>query len=404
METFTYTIALDARKGVEKELTRIQRGFAKYGGQLAFNWAEPRMMEIMGQYFNRNEESQPWKTAVEVADLTITLQAHDTRYELVGKVSREDGVSLLNKFGERQIPERFRNQAMCDRCGKTVTRDLYVIYDKEKEEFYGYGSQCISYVLGENTAKSLLLRCHLSEFMAVTVREGHEDWEFGGRRITNYEKEAVICAAIASTRLHGHVRTSEFNSTANEIEWFFGYNANRADSDERKNYAEFCLLIKSIRQTNLVEEILNFVLAKAEDETHDDFWQNLREITKNDFIRIKDFGRVACIYKLYQRELPQESPVKSAGRYLGTVGERLKDVACTGRLARSWETDYGMTHLYIFHDKDGNTLAWRSSKALPYFAEDSELILDGTVKAHETYQGINQTTMTRCKVRVLENA
>ena len=61
----------------------------------------------------------------------------------------------------------------------------------------------------------------------------------------------------------------------------------------------------------------------------------------------------------------------------------------------SWETIYGMTHLYKFVTVDGNVLVWFASSMIDI---DDVHKLKGTVKDHTERDGIKQTVITRCKV------
>ena len=53
--------------------------------------------------------------------------------------------------------------------------------------------------------------------------------------------------------------------------------------------------------------------------------------------------------------------------------------------------------MYIMKNAQGNTLVWKTSKSLD-INEGEKFIIIGTIKGHDTYDGIKQTILTRCKI------
>lgn len=110
--------------------------------------------------------------------------------------------------------------------------------------------------------------------------------------------------------------------------------------------------------------------------------------------------------------------------HVGEIGKRVK-IAVTYK-ARFEYTDYkfsyyGTSHLtHIFEDADGNVLVWKSTNMVEYINDGSEnpkrkgdvefvtrgskVELTGTVKEHGEYKGTEQTVVTRCKFKLIEQA
>lgn len=121
--------------------------------------------------------------------------------------------------------------------------------------------------------------------------------------------------------------------------------------------------------------------------------------------------------------------------YIGNIGDKVEiEVKVKGiytfetRFGWDWTTNY----IYNMEDADGNVLVWKTQKDLtiltekriafggngkPYRFEGKSrkdtldgydkyhevskgdvIILKGTVKAHDTYKGTEQTVLTRCKI------
>ena len=85
--------------------------------------------------------------------------------------------------------------------------------------------------------------------------------------------------------------------------------------------------------------------------------------------------------------------------HVGTVGEKIEqEVTLSKELY--FRTNYGYntrTYMYIMKNAQGNTLVWKTSKSLDV-NEGEKFIITGTIKGHDTYDGIKQTILTRCKI------
>jgi hypothetical protein len=83
--------------------------------------------------------------------------------------------------------------------------------------------------------------------------------------------------------------------------------------------------------------------------------------------------------------------------YLGTVGEKVKNIPTTFTRKNSFCSRFGLTNIYEFRDGDGNYLVWFTTCGIDF--EVGDLVkLTGTVKEHKDYKGIPQTIVTRCKL------
>lgn len=88
--------------------------------------------------------------------------------------------------------------------------------------------------------------------------------------------------------------------------------------------------------------------------------------------------------------------------YLAPVGERVKDLSGEVVLARDIESRWGFSKLLVVKLDSGHIVKTFSSAASildsDFIAGDPITILAGTVKAHDDYQGKQQTLLTRVKV------
>lgn len=99
----------------------------------------------------------------------------------------------------------------------------------------------------------------------------------------------------------------------------------------------------------------------------------------------------------------EEKLEKSPSQFLGVIGNKVSTtVTIKKMIAISGQVGYHTTYsdLIIMEDENGNCVTWKSSSAYKYetLKEGNTVTLQGTVKDHREYKGINQTVLTRCKL------
>lgn len=86
----------------------------------------------------------------------------------------------------------------------------------------------------------------------------------------------------------------------------------------------------------------------------------------------------------------------SLSNFQGEIGKKLTFVA---KVTRAFELDgrYGVSYMHTFEDNDGNVYVWTTTTQCLEVGKNFEIT--GTVKDHSVYNDVNQTVMTRCKVK-----
>ena len=87
----------------------------------------------------------------------------------------------------------------------------------------------------------------------------------------------------------------------------------------------------------------------------------------------------------------------STSHWIGTEGEKIKDLSVTLVGIRGFETRFGYSQAVTFNDAEGDVLTWFTSVNIPFEISDS-CKLSGTVKKLDEYKGCKQTILTRCKL------
>lgn len=88
---------------------------------------------------------------------------------------------------------------------------------------------------------------------------------------------------------------------------------------------------------------------------------------------------------------------ESVSQYMGILGERIEITAKVTKI-KELEGAFGMQTLYVLEDICGNVYIWITTSQKTVLEENEEYNLRGTVKAHKTYKGVNQTILTRCNI------
>ena len=151
---------------------------------------------------------------------------------------------------------------------------------------------------------------------------------------------------------------------------------------------------------------LDFVRGYEGDNT---FLKGLRTVSTFDEIGIQQAERVAWVIPAYQRAVQEQTPngFGADSKFVGEIGE---EVAFRGMVAsvRMVNTRFGPKQIVTLTDKANNVFTyWPSGKgadgkprALALASGDSVRCV-AKIKAHQAYNGVNQTVLTRAKIAVV---
>ena len=87
----------------------------------------------------------------------------------------------------------------------------------------------------------------------------------------------------------------------------------------------------------------------------------------------------------------------SEGKYLGEVGERLRNIPVIFEGMVTFDGSYGLAHIYKFN-ADGAQLSW-FTECIKDLEEGKAYQLSGTVKKQEVYRNVKTTYLSRCIIK-----
>lgn len=97
-------------------------------------------------------------------------------------------------------------------------------------------------------------------------------------------------------------------------------------------------------------------------------------------------------------KMSAENAKNDTSMWIGEEKEKISDYPVTLVSVKGVETRYGYSQLVKFADEDDNEINWWT--AVEIQAEvGSQVLLSGTVKKLDTYNGKKITVMTRCKIK-----
>ena len=89
---------------------------------------------------------------------------------------------------------------------------------------------------------------------------------------------------------------------------------------------------------------------------------------------------------------------ESTSEWIGEEKERLYDIPVTLKQIREVETRFGFSQLVEFETKNLDKIVWWTTVDIQFNIGD-EVLLTDTVKSHDEFRSVKQTTMTRCKLK-----
>ena len=147
----------------------------------------------------------------------------------------------------------------------------------------------------------------------------------------------------------------------------------------------------------VVEDVIAWILVQEE---NNDWIHNLKTLCKGKYVTFSNFGILASLFPCYNRAMEKKARIEREkesckdSQHIGNIKDRITIDMQYFKIVTSWETDWGVTVIYKILDISGNVYTWKTSKAID---ENTKKII-GTVKAHNEYNGVKQTELTRCKI------
>jgi len=308
--------------------------------------------------------------------------------------SNEDKITCDECFGEGRIalkvPREFHDEPpWCDHCDLSRDRaETFLIVD-DRGEWKRVGRQCLKDYLGGIPLHAYAMFLYDLPNIAFGLPEEPK------------EKNEYLDTIMYVEHVAAAVD-------------YFGWKS-RSDSDPGDATADIALAsIEDARSDDKGLDVTKAhgAVAKAaldwardalpEKDDLNDYEYNLVIAASQQATHYRRVGLIASVIRAWELELARRDRAdNSNSQHVGELKERL-DLTLTVQRQMTVEipsfngrgTDYLKIH--VFNDEDGNVFVWKTTSQR--LGEGETFVGRGTVKEHTDYEGIAQTTLTRCKL------
>lgn len=314
-------------------------------------------------------------------------------YRLVAQLERQTEKNLVSHLDkEVKIPSGLEDRGdFCEHCNSNRRRKyLFILQEEATGTLIQVGKTCVKDFTGGRSNPELIAEwySHLSELEAT--QQMSESFTGDGHIL--YDIKKVIAHSIYIIDQKGYVKsadgTKETPSTVSEVKNLL---LSFADNQVRESGCY-----------DKAKEVIDWVIAKKADDYG--YFYDLKTLVSERVVGQRKVGIVASAYHVYNKEIAKQAE-EAAQRersnmpdstFIGRIGER-KTYELTFEREHSFESDFGVITIYFFYDENGNMFIWKTGVYLSMEKGD-KIMLTGTLKDHNEFNGVKQNILTRCKV------
>ena len=315
-------------------------------------------------------------------------------WSFMGTIEHTEAGNILRSVPGNEIPETFRTaKANCDHCKVYRSRkDTYVVKN-EAGEVKQVGHNCVQDYLPGVTPEQLAFAAQWVKEIRELCSEGFE----GGRSASGVELTHFIAVAAEMVLTEGYRAAAHPDGSTGKSAL---HNIQMAREWAKNESTRKLIVYPTARAHALAEEAIAWRTANKETP----FELNQAIALENPIVPLRNTGLVASVLFSYQRamDLLKAKEIKvpvAPSSFFGEVKKRY-DLILTLTKKLSFEGEMGTYYILLFKDEAGNVFKWGTGNGYNLY-EGSQYKVRGTVKKHETYRDVNQTTLTRCKLEDL---
>lgn len=394
----TYRIHEANLDRLHSKVNRIRNKCAKYGCD--FHYAE------IGEEFETwfDEQKQEHVDKYIIVECEGTARIND--WEFVGTIDFLEAGNVIRQALDISVPDRYRTcECECEHCHSHRHRkNTYIVHNTKTGEFKQVGSSCVADFTGGLSVEEI----------AMYISFYDELIDFGERPVGSswskryFKVDDILKYATGYIDHLGYVSTSvPYNSTKEQVLTAWAVDneklVSEANKIEVKEFRDkFHIDLDSPELLERVAAMKAYVLS-VEDET--DYIKNIKVLVQSEYIDGKQVGYVCYIPAMYNKHIEYttekerraaEAEKEKVSEFQGDVGDRLTIWYPEYTVITSWENQFGTTIRYKITDGNNNVYMWDSST---FIETDRPLIsIKGTVKKLDTFNGVKQTWLTRCRL------
>lgn len=306
----------------------------------------------------------------------------------VGSIQHTESGNLLRLLPGVEIPIEFRATSNgCDHCRTNRARKDTYILRNGAGEYKQVGRACLKDFTGHATPEAIArwADCLAGGFQVeATAADRTYPLEYI-INVTAHLMDAVSGGVYISK---AHVDSKGGVATISALrELLFG-----TSPETQKMLAELEALPECPETAACIEHFQNIAVNDP-----DSYLWNLRVIADNEYVTYRELGLAASMLAAYRREQQaKNAPAAGSSRHQGVVGKPYSAHVKILRV-KPFHSAYGTGYVVAMEDVPGNQFVWMSSRAVSK-RPGEWVMVSGTVKKHDSYQGTPQTYLSRCKL------
>ena len=417
----TYQIAEVLMSELRSKLATVQKRCAKYGCN--FSYAE------IGEEYREIENPETHDLVrfkfitVEVSG-TVLAESGWRYIATVDSIVDQDTQESKNIIRQYDftvtVPDRYQTTACrCEHCNSVRRRNhTHILYNEAKDEFKQVGSSCLKDFTGSMTAEHVASVLSWYDLFAQAADVDEWEEEFKHRAFDSvsnqyFQIKPILLWAIACVDKYGYTSyDNAYGPLTVTGERAFHYYLQDVGKSEKRDSQQIVVDRKATLQPEdpkriaerdaMIEWAVNMDI--DDEDSFASYYKKLKQVVASEYIRDGEANLLASLVPTYRNYLKRQAAAavraeadakRKLSQFVGNIGDRIDVEIESGRLVTTFDTMYGVTYLFEFVDTCGNILKWFASCDCAY---EGKTHLKGTVKAHEVYQGNNETVLTRCKV------
>lgn len=324
-------------------------------------------------------------------------------FDLIAKIEHgsKGEFNLLRRGELQEVPEFYLDcEPDCQHCHTKRDRNItWVVKNKNTQEFSQVGTSCISeYTLYDDANAAIRYFDVLNDMHKILAAYYNDQYgldeegsSFGGKINFDYSVNHVIATTLAIIARENNTYLS--TSKAFELKTL---------STAELVRKQFTLnpIFKKLNVFDFMgkaQEVINWISEGGLPEKikNSSYGHNLQVLIKRKAVSDKDLGIIIPAAQFYNNYLTEKLSNTGNSVFQGKVGERIeRDLIL--RKTIPIDSMYGTQYITVLNDIDGNVYKWKTSSRTSA-ALNETYKAKMTVKDHENYRDVNQTSVLRVK-------
>ena len=372
-------------------LKKLAKKAAKYGND-AVTWQQTGTTTVPYRYENTKGEivvGQLPAYVISVSGNAPQINGYKflARVEFIGE--NENLIHHVPTNENVVVDAKFRTtKSFCEHCNKIRNRnDVFVIENEVTGEQKQVGRSCLHDYLGIDDPKVLI-----ETFGFWREISGIEE-EYLSYPDKFFNVVDIIAFSLVSSRLYGFVskRAAEERQTLSTSSTVYDALTNQSNSiaqEIRNNCSE--------SDVETAQKVIDSVM---QSDKSSDYLNNLRVLLNAKFVKSQHIALVASAVTVYNSAVPKITK-QTTNEFFGNVGDKIS-IKATIESVKYVDSMYGASALVTFKDGDNRTFITFNSGSTINWSEikGTERQISATIKAHNEYNNMKQTVLTRVKLK-----